>query len=77
MAGISASGLHVSGTSTYGTSQYANTDGLAGYEGCRTDVGRRYGMGTIRWVGESSALVSSRAMARLLAISGSISTDCL
>ena len=57
MAGISASSLHVSGASArYRASEYANTDGLAGCEGCRTDVGRRYGMGTIRWVGESDAL---------------------
>ena len=50
--GLSASGLFVSGCGTAAVS----TEGLGGYEGTRTDVGRRYGLGTIRWVGESAAL---------------------
>ena len=56
MGDLSASGLHVSGSRSAGLQSFTNTDGLQGYEGCRTDVGRRYGLGTIRWVGESGAL---------------------
>ena len=52
---LSASGLYVSGLGD-GGGRADSTAGLGGYEGTRTDVGRRYGLGTIRWVGESAAL---------------------
>lgn len=53
--GHSASGLFISGSADGGAAG-VSTAGLGGYEGTRTDVGRRYGLGTIRWVGESAAL---------------------